>query len=635
MDFLLALDAPPPPRKVEPPANTTASSLFELDAPQITPRADAAAALPATTPINLFEVDAPVVAPRPAPAPPAAPPPKRSTMEFMSELDTGAPETAAAGDQRSTMELTFEVDAAPSAISREIDLATEPEVAGAIDAAVAEEAAADSDGGTDVQMPEAEPAQPPVVVAHVDLSAFQTATADEKAKTPEAQHELRVQRSVQRVIACRETFRLLGLLAIAEEDRKTLARMLMELDTAVGRAENAPSVVKEPEAVLQSATHEQLDAIERLLGPIEDKLLYLDEGVVQDAFRARVESSKQPKKVMARYARLLASRRFQAGARRDRFEWIATQLLTATDADGMRKMMAPERARSVLQHVIGGMPRKANEQETAEAITYLQDALVRVSTVSEEEFFDGGVFLDVHGYKVSMRDQLLVPEFVYLSVLINAAVHNRLEAWIADRDRLHLGNQLTAEGSPREHIMRRVREAEEAVDDLFSVKRRGPAQARAAEPAKPATPGKKKGKEKQKKTRSFLPTLDIVIDRQLILFVGALLVIGATGLTIAFQTGAIGAQQLRALKDGEIAGISPFLASAWVAGSGDDSRLDATIRDGDWQALDPRKKTVEAERISKLLMSRQIPSANITNRHGGQVITIEKGFVSFVQGGKL
>ena len=122
MDFLLALDAPPPPRKVEPPANTTASSLFELDAPQITPRAEAAAAAPVAKAINLFEVDAPVASPRPAP---------RGAGVDTQALDDGVhvrardrrAGDAAAGDQRSTMELTFEVDAPPSAISREIDLA--------------------------------------------------------------------------------------------------------------------------------------------------------------------------------------------------------------------------------------------------------------------------------------------------------------------------------------------------------------------------------------------------------------------------------------------------------------------------------------------------------------------------------
>jgi hypothetical protein len=553
-------------------------------------------------------------------------------MEFMSELETGSADVDRAANERSTMEITFEIDAPPSAISREIDLATEPEVAAALDAAAAQQAAAGDEAlGLDVPVPDAVPA--PVAVARVDLSAFQA--AEDKPKTAEAQHEQRIQRAIQRVVACRDTFRMLGLLAISEDDRKTLARMLMEIDSGVGRVEGAPSIVKEPDVVLQNATREQLDMVERLLGPIEDKLLYLDEAVAQDAFRARVESSKQPKKVMARYARLLASRRFQAGARRDRFEWIATQLLTTVDAAGTRRVMPPERARSVLQHVIGGLPRKANEQETAEAITYLQDALVRISSVSQEEFFDNGVFMDVHGYKVSMRDQLLVPEFLYLSVVINATVHNRVEHWIADRERLHRGNQLTAEGSPREQIMRRVREAEEAVDDLFSVKRRGPAQARAAEPAAPAAPAKKKGKQKQKKSRSLLPSFDIVVDRQLVLFIGSLVVIAATGLTIAFQTGAIKTQELRALEDGEIRGISPYIASAWIAGSGDDSRLDAIVREAEWKQVDPRKRTLEAERISKLLVSRQIPFASITDRSGAPVITIEKGFVSFVQGGKI
>ena len=628
MDFLLELDAPPPPRAkpAPPPPAPAASSLFELDAPVAPALAPAA---PAPNP--LFELDAPAPAAKHAAAPAAG---TRSTAEFMSELD--APPAAEAGhraDNRSTAEFMFDVDAATSGTSREIDLDAEAEVAAAVAPAAAQQ---EPNAPTLASEPASPTPVPPAVITAVDLSPFQADAAHDQPKTAEAQHEQRVQRAAQRILACRDGFRLLGFLGIQEDDRKTVARMLKEIDHGFsGSGEGAPSAIKDPEAALQSATREQLDALERLLNPIEDKLLYLDEAVAPDDFRQRILASKQSKKLMARYARMLASRRFMAGTRRDRFEWILTYLLTATDASGMRKVMPPDRARGVLQHVLGGLQRKGNERERSEAIAYLQDALVRLANVpSQEEFFDGGLFIDVHGYKVSMRDQLLLPEFAYLSVLVDAQVHNRLEGWIADRERLHRGNQLTAEGSPREQIMRRVRDAEDAVDDLFSVKRRAQTQTR-TEAAKPAAPAKKNSKEKSSSRRRFLPEIDIVVDRQLVLLAGSLLVIAVAATYIAFQVGAVGVPEVRVVQAEEAAQLSSLLARCWIRGSGSSSLLDATIRESAWHALDGRRRQQEAEHLAKALASRKIPSAVVKDNRGGKVITVEKGFATYVQGGKI
>jgi hypothetical protein len=73
----------------------------------------------------------------------------------------------------------------------------------------------------------------------------------------------------------------------------------------------------------------------------------------------------------------------------------------------------------------------------------------------------------------------------------------------------------------------------------------------------------------------------------------------------------------------------------WIKGSGASSHIDATVRPAKWAALDARNRQVEAERLAKSLQGRNITSALVKDNHGGSVIVIDKGFVSYVQGGKI
>ena len=102
----------------------------------------------------------------------------------------------------------------------------------------------------------------------------------------------------------------------------------MGLDDALDPARKNLGIAKDPAAVLSGATKEEIDRVERLISPIEDKLLQLDDFVPDALLASRVDSAKITPKMLARYGRLLASRRIQAGPRRDRFEWIATALLS-------------------------------------------------------------------------------------------------------------------------------------------------------------------------------------------------------------------------------------------------------------------------------------------------------------------
>jgi hypothetical protein len=460
-----------------------------------------------------------MAAPRPAPiAPrPAEPIPAQAHPPSTPPLEIPMPVSAAELDarvSRSTMEFLFELEAPAAPTSREMDLGTMPEVEAAIAASNASDTPAITKPATieveaRISMPELpiESMPPPAMSSDEDDIAVEidplastpkaipriTLRAQPAANTAEEQLEARRRRIIARLVTCRDVFRALGFLDIKEPDRKDVARLLMALDDALDPARKNLGIAKDPAAVLSGATKEEVDRIERLISPIEDKLLQLDDFVPDALLASRVDNAKITPKMLARYGRLLASRRIQAGPRRDRFEWIATALLSRKTKDGQRALVGAERATQTLELLIGGLPFKPKEQELGEAIVYLVDALERLATFSDQEaFFDSEFFIDVHGYKVSMRELILSPDFVYLSVAINVRLHNCVEKWIAAMERVHKSNQLTQDRSPRDQMTRRLRQAEDAVGSIFNVKPRGVAGQAARVDSKPPPPEPKK-----------------------------------------------------------------------------------------------------------------------------------------------
>jgi hypothetical protein len=454
----------------------------------------------------------------------------------------------------------------------------------------------------------------------------------ERARSADEQHEQRRRKTIERVLTLRDGFRLLGHLDVPEQERKTVGKLLVGLDGDLGVS--APeSVIKDPAQALRAASKEQLDVAERQISVIEDRMLALDELVTPEVFGPRIEARKQSKKAIARYARLLASRRMPAGQRRDRFEWIATHLLTARTASGELAVMPPERARTVLQHMIGGLPRKLREQELQEALAYLNEASARLDQLKmHDELFESGLYLDFHGYKVSMREQLLSAEFVYLSVLLNAKLHNRLERWIGERERLHDAQQLSSEGTPREQIMRRLRAQEEEVDSSFGVKRRS-TQAIRAELGRESLKPQRTVESKRAAVARSTPA---ATNRGWIVLVLAVLVALGAGGYLLVRTGVIGKPEVEALDRQQLARFSPLLVRGQVLGDSDARKLRGWLQPKRWEQLDPRQKRQAADVLAKRLADQDVHSAQVLMfALETPVIEIERGTVTLVEGGKL
>jgi hypothetical protein len=190
--------------------------------------------------------------------------------------------------------------------------------------------------------------------------------------------------------------------------------------------------------------------------------------------------------------------------------------------------------------------------------------------------------------------------------------------------------QLTAEGTPREHLLRRLREQEEAVEDSLGVKRKPPPVAAKAEPAKPAPVAKRaKPQKKAQATQRF------VVDRRVVMLALSLVVIVATGTFLGFKTGMVGLPVAEALTAQKLAQLSPLLVRGWIRGEKADRHLDALVQVAAWQQLEARKRSEEAARLARVLAQRGMKRAQITTLGGEPVLQIEGGVVTYVQGGKL
>jgi hypothetical protein len=267
-------------------------------------------------------------------------------------------------------------------------------------------------------------------------------------------------------------------------------------------------------------------------------------------------------------------------------------------------------------------------------VNYLREALAKLETFAEPEgFFESGFFLDVHGYKVSMRDQLLNADFLYLSAAINARLHNLLEGWISDREQLHDANRLTSKGSPREQIMSLLAEQEDAVDNIFGINRKrppraAPKRARAAGD-EDAQQQKKKKKKRQKQRRD----ISVSLDRQFaVVVVLALLIVGSAGFLLR-ETGAVGAPSIEPVPLEEVRKKSELIIRALVHDPGTrDAYVKLWLHNGKWRALSPREKKAEADTLAEIVRSLGVQNGKAGPRPDQPVVEIRDGLVVKVVG---
>lgn len=608
-----AIAPPPPPR-------TVAKTMVGVGAPKPLPLPPPAGAARA----SLFDLDAPARLPLNrtpgAPTPPAAAPAAFPDEPSLFEEDSSLYEVEALRTRPAAARSTAEIL---------INALGQPELAGLV--------AAD--------------APPTAVEAHHEESFDVTLTIPR----PGDSLEERRTRLASRLKTLRSAFKVVGYLDISDDERKDALAMFAEYETRLkAAAGGAAAPAKQDLATLHKAlSKDALDDLERVASRIEDKLLALDEYVPQDKFRARITKEKHAPKLILRYARLLACRRFNVGYRRDRFEHLIGELLTAHASDGRLRLLPREKARPVVLQILTGVPAGTGEADRDAAVAYLQESLERLASIAtEDEFFDSGFFLDVHGYKISMRDQATSPEFLYLSIALDVEIHNRIEAWIAGIEGSQKANQLSQGGSPREVVLAKLRAQEQAVQAVFSGYRHPKERATQSLGAKPPTPDAKDAKDTakkdaakreaakreatQKKARKAMSGADALreVMRQqtlrLATVVGLALVAGGS---LLLSTGVVevSTSSDRMITEAERTTLSPVIEYAALVDGG--KSLRGRVLERAWQPLNAREREHAAEQLRKNMATLGISHAELL-AYKTPAIRIENGIITLIDTGK-
>jgi hypothetical protein len=457
---------------------------------------------------------------------------------------------------------------------------------------------------------------------HVSLDANFDATL----RLPRSRDTLEARRgrlAVRYKSAC-TAFKLLSAFQISSSSRKELVELFSSYEAGL-RAVLPPTEAgdkRDSDHLHSSLPAPGFDDHERALTKVEDRLLALDDTISEDDFRASVTKDKHPIKLLLRYARVLAVRRFNIGYRRDRFEYLACELLTDAGPDKRLQLLPRDQAGPVLHHLLAGLPQVAAPEERAPAIEHLREALDRLAEVDgPKAFFESEFFIDVHGYKISMRDQITCPEFLYLSAAMHVELHNRLLAW-------------SRSGTPSANSLRaQLQSQQRAAEEVFSNFRR-PRSTPAAKssprpapaPANEALPRPARARAKKRKPAE--KNAERAVIGSWIKLAGLVLAIVLSSASLLYSAGAfqIGTPPVQ-LTGPQLQRLSPLLLRATIFRG--QHRLDGLVSRPAWHRLSKQERRAVAAELAAQLKRQNIPNARILG-YKSPVIQIEFSTVVFV-----
>jgi hypothetical protein len=463
-------------------------------------------------------------------------------------------------------------------------------------------------------------------LTHVPLEANFDATL----KLPRLRDTLDARRgrlAVRYKSAC-SAFKVLASFDIGSSARKELVELIGSYETSLRAV--LPPTTESGEKRDSDQLHNSLPAPgfeehERALSKVEDRLLAADDGITEADFRANVSKEKHPVKSLLRYARVLATRRFNIGYRRDRFEYLALELLTNETSDQRLQLLPREQAEPVLHHLLAGLTQVAAPEERGPAIEHLREALDRLAEIDgPQQFFESEFFVDLHGYKISMHDQITCPEFLYLCAAVEVELHNRLLAWSRSGtpSAASLDAQLQTQQRAAEEVFTNFRRPR-STPAAKSSPRPAPGLAKEAAP-QPAPPRRKKRKRAARESeRPSLGAWAKLAGLALVIVFSAIWLLYSAG---AFQLGT----PPTTLSSSQLQELSPLLLRATL--SPRRHELEGFVSRPGWRSLSKEERRTAAADLAAKLKQKQIPNAQIM-AYKSPVITIEFSTVVFVDDG--
>lgn len=168
----------------------------------------------------------------------------------------------------------------------------------------------------------------------------------------------------------------------------------------------------------------------------EVDLVMLDELVPSSTFRHLLYTHNVGPILLLQYARMIA-RHFRADARHtERLTTLVQRMLSLPKLDGTRELRPRGDTEGALAYIVRESHAPVPVRQSA--LEFLASAKDRIHTIEKiDEIFDGGFYLDVLGFQVSLRDAMLDVEILRASAELSAVLWNRL-VWLMKREGVSL-----------------------------------------------------------------------------------------------------------------------------------------------------------------------------------------------------
>lgn len=412
--------------------------------------------------------------------------------------------------------------------------------------------------------------------------------------------ELVVARARRAADGFRAASRVLELLAGVLPDTDEIAE-LIGLRDGLERAFNALTTIDPAEA------EAEVRRLEAEIPGLERRLEALDARIPMGWFREHFDVKKASSVALADYAALLGRHIKDSSARLDRIQFLLTRLLGlfVPPAEATH-----ERLRALLAEALPPVQVDASLRQAA--LGFFSGAEQRLGGVERvEHLIDSGFFVDVFGYKLSLREKLLDPDIMASAIELNEAITRCLR-------RLAMANA-SSESELDAHLGEVAQRVRETFQQLREDER--PSQQRFEHWL--AQNAAKRSSQAAPLPVPSAPARARKVDLRVVLAAGVVVLLGVLWLS---QPG----ERLSDLSPGELAALSPVLASGMVAPKERPRSFVGRVDASRWRTLPPDDRRRAAADLARSLAARGLVSGTVMSDQQ-VVMRIEQGSVLLVQ----
>ena len=389
------------------------------------------------------------------------------------------------------------------------------------------------------------------------------------------------------------------------------------------------------ERAMQGADVEAiLHDTEREVTRIERTLVTVERSLPKRVFRRRFHPREHSWSALTRYAEFIARHHTSDHHGRERIEVVVTRLLQAGDAEDPNALIDREEAQPVLELIADGV--EVSSELRCSAIEFFAGAEAKLAGLADlDEVFDGGFYVDLCGYKITLEEAVLDPDILYAATQLNLTVAAKLEALGAGQLPEAIDDRIAIAEARARKIFADI--VEPTVPDPNPPGRRStPPEAKDDEKKK-----KKKKKKKKDKWKQYRVKTKKNRDGKIIKVVTppassrAKVTVAVVALALSFvlQAGLnalLAENRLVPIELETLHEMSAVLASGSFSEGDSATVMLAHVNPHDWSSLDSGERQAAADAVRDALLERGVRSALILKSQG-IAFRIERGHVRFVQ----